>query len=33
LLVAEVKRERDAVLDAIAQSQLALDSVRLVFCG
>lgn len=33
LLVADVKRERDAVLDAIAQSQLALDSVRLVFCG
>ncbi|WP_430462510.1 RNA polymerase-associated protein RapA [Thalassolituus sp. LLYu03] len=32
-LVADVKRERDAVLDAIAQSQLVLDSVRLVFCG
>ncbi|MCD8521504.1 MAG: RNA polymerase-associated protein RapA [Saccharospirillaceae bacterium] len=33
VLVDNVKRERDAVLDAIAQSQLALDSVRLVFCG
>lgn len=32
-LVADVKQERDAVMDAIAQSQLALDSVRLVFCG
>lgn len=32
-LVADVKQERDAVMDAIAQSQLVLDSVRLVFCG
>ncbi|QQD21517.1 RNA polymerase-associated protein RapA [Oceanospirillaceae bacterium ASx5O] len=33
LLVAEVKAERDAVLAAIKESQLVLDSVRLVFCG
>ena len=33
VLVAEVKAERDAVLAAIDESQLVLDSVRLVFCG
>lgn len=32
-LVDDVKQERDAVLNAITQSQLVLDSVRLVFCG
>lgn len=32
-LVAEVEHEREAVLAAINESQLALDSVRLVFCG
>ncbi len=32
-LVADVKAERDAVLAAIEESQLVLDSVRLVFCG
>ena len=32
-MVASVKRERDAVLAAIRDSQLVLDSVRLVFCG
>ncbi|MCA6062310.1 RNA polymerase-associated protein RapA [Thalassolituus marinus] len=32
-LVDEIRAERDAVLDAISNSQLALDSVRLVFCG
>ncbi|MDK2776545.1 MAG: RNA polymerase-associated protein RapA [Pseudomonadota bacterium] len=32
-LVDEVKQKRDAVMDAIAQSQLVLDSIRLVFCG
>ncbi|MFC3680037.1 RNA polymerase-associated protein RapA [Bacterioplanoides pacificum] len=32
-LVDNVKRERDAVLAAIRDAQLVLDSVRLVFCG
>lgn len=32
-LVQDVEAERDAVLAAIKQSQLNLDSVRLVFCG
>ncbi|MFY9179053.1 MAG: RNA polymerase-associated protein RapA, partial [Venatoribacter sp.] len=32
-LVANVKVEQQAVLNAIGQSQLVLDSVRLVFCG
>lgn len=32
-LVREVEMERDAVLAAIKQTQLNLDSVRLVFCG
>lgn len=32
-LVTEVKREQEAVLKAIAQAQLSLDSVRVVFCG
>lgn len=32
-LVSDVEQERDAVLAAIKQSQLSLDSVRLVFCA
>ena len=32
-LVADVKQEQEAVLKAIGQAQLSLDSVRLVFCG
>lgn len=32
-LVEEVKAEQQAVLNAISQAQLVLDSVRLVFCG
>jgi len=32
-LVADVKTEREAVIKAIGNSQLALDAVRLVFCG
>lgn len=32
-LVAEVKAEQQAVLNALSQAQLVLDSVRLVFCG
>ncbi|MBT12486.1 MAG: RNA polymerase-associated protein RapA [Oceanospirillaceae bacterium] len=32
-LVADVKAEREAVIKAISNSQLILDSVRLVFCG
>lgn len=32
-LVDEVKAEQQAVLNALSQAQLVLDSVRLVFCG
>lgn len=32
-LVRHIKQERDQVLEAIRNSQLVLDSVRLVFCG
>lgn len=32
-MVASVKQQRDAVMAAIRDSQLVLDSVRLVFCG
>lgn len=32
-LLSTIEQERDAVLAAIKQSQLVLDSVRLVFCG
>ena len=31
--VAELKQEKEAVLAAVGQAQLVLDSVRLVFCG
>ena len=31
--IEEVRLERDAVLAALGQTQLSLDSVRLVFCS
>ena len=33
MLAEQAKAEREAVIRAISQSQLVLDSVRLVFCG
>ena len=33
ILAEQAKAEREAVIRAISQSQLVLDSVRLVFCG